>query len=94
MSNRILPGPPWGNRIMKYIFLRHRETEDIFAVRMNEEGKITGAAGPLPARSLKNSLLPHFIYFRSIGEFIGSNSDEYLPCEGEKEESCKDSRRE
>ncbi len=67
---------------MNYHLWQHKETEDIFAVRRNEEGKITGASGPLAPSSLKNSLLHHFIYFRSIGEFIANNSDEYRPYEG------------
>jgi hypothetical protein len=67
---------------MKYHIWQHRETEDIFAVRMNEEGVITGASGPLAQRSLKESLIHHFIYFRCIGEFIANNSEEYRPYEG------------
>jgi hypothetical protein len=80
MSSRIPPGP---RRVMamKYQFWQHKETEEVFAVRMDEKEKITGGSGPLQASSIRNILLAHFVYFRCIGEFIANNSDEYRPYE-------------
>ena len=67
---------------MKFHFWQHKETEEVFAVRLDEQGKITGGSGPLRASSIRDSLLDHFVYFRCIGEFIANNSDEYRPYEG------------
>jgi hypothetical protein len=67
---------------MKFHFWQHKETEEVFAVRMDEQGKITRGSGPLQASSIRQSLFDHFVYFRCIGEFIANNSDEYRAYEG------------
>jgi hypothetical protein len=69
------------DRKMKYHFWQHKETEEVFAVRMDEQGKITGGSGPLQTSSIQNTFLAQFVYFKCIGEFIANNSDEYRPYE-------------
>ena len=64
---------------MRYQFKQHRRSHEIFAVRFNARGIITGASGPLSPATLCELPPKHLIYFRNFGELIARNIEEYEP---------------
>ncbi len=64
---------------MGYQFKQHRRSHEIFAVRFNSRGVITGASGPLSPVTLRQLVPKHLIYFRNFGELIARNIEEYEP---------------
>lgn len=57
-------------------FLKHRTTDDIFAVTM-KLGKVVGASGPLSKMSAQNKLLPFFLYLKGIGALVEGQIEQF-----------------
>lgn len=47
---------------MRYLFLQHKLSNETWAARVNDAGRVVGVNGPLAAGAVSDSLLPMYSY--------------------------------
>lgn len=67
---------------MKALY-KNKKSGDIFAIEMNEKGKVISTAGPLLSKDLNPEKLDYDNYFKDevkekIKDFVRINKDDYL----------------
>jgi hypothetical protein len=47
---------------MRYRFAQHKLSQEIWATRIDEGGRVVAICGPLPLTDVSDSLLPEYVY--------------------------------
>jgi hypothetical protein len=65
---------------MRYQFWKHSKTGEVYAVRIDKDGIVTGAVGPMHYLDRKDEDLPYYEYDDDPedGEWMQRNKDNFL----------------
>jgi hypothetical protein len=66
------------------LYWRHQRTGELYAVRVNYQGILDGAAGSLPPSAATAAQLPHWPFVRAAGEQLRGRFLEFEPVSEEQ----------
>src|SRR5262245_23889575 len=52
----------------RYLYWRHKQTSEFYAVRVNDDGLVDGNVGPIPHEEAKHTKLTHWTITQKDGE--------------------------